>query len=480
MSGLSQSGISGSTGTEFSRDSSGNITGLAQVNGRNAMKFNRTFQRPLKPGFPLLAFPRATTDYTSLTNASASFTTRDGCAVARITTNASASSTLTFKSFTGRLIPLGAIHLLFYIHDPSKITSINIAIADSPGYTNAYIWSGLISNGAWPGWYQMTIDPPASGTYSGLSADADQQRWSVAAGTPNFASTLFTDAAFTINAVSGQQGVVDFAGCWVSETMMAPAAPAIIFTSDDTEETWYTVALPILEKYGLRGTQCVIDKYIGTSGHLTLTQMQDAYSRGHEFIPHGIGTFPEVGGSVGDMRDFSTVAEMVADIERNRSTINAYGLTRNRGGINCYAYPSGIYQVSTTDTKIQQALDQCGIKYARLAAPFYGATIANRYQKLSGKYIGICGHYYERNGAPESANIARVILRMQQAIANGRSVCFMNHTYVASPVDVGGITPTDFESICAAAANLINAGSARNLLFSEYALECDDAAEQFV
>ena len=74
----------------------------------------------------------------------------------------------------------------------------------------------------------------------------------------------------------------------------------------------------------------------------------------------------------------------------------------------------------------------------------------------------------------------REVEYMQQAIANGRSVCFMNHTYVTSPVDIGGIKPSDFELICVAAANLINAGSARNLLFSEYALECDDAADQWV
>lgn len=463
-------------------DSSGNMIGLAGVHGPNRYQFNRFFQRPIKTGFPFLAFPRSASAHSTITNSNnpvPSYTTRDGIPVVRITTNSGAQSSLNFSSITGRLIPLGSIHLLFWIEDPSKIASISVAIADGPGYSNAYIWSGLISSGSWPGWYQLTIDPPASGTYSGMSLDADQARWSVAAGTPNFASTLFTDGNFSITANSSMQGVVEFAGCWVGEQMTAPA-PSIIFTSDDTEETWYTVALPILEKYGLRGTQCIIDKYIGTSGHLSLAQMQDAYARGHEFIPHGIGTFPEVGGSVGDMRDFSTVAQMVADIERNRSTINTYGLTRNKGGINCYAYPSGIYQISTTDTKIQQALDQCGIKYARLAAPFYGATIANRFQRLSGKYIGICGHYYERNGAPESANIARVILRMQQAIANGRSVCFMNHTYVTSPVDIGGIKPSDFELICVAAANLINAGSARNLLFSEYALECDDAADQWV
>ncbi len=475
MSGVSQSGVSRSTGIEYVRDTANNITGLrGDGNLRRPLKVD--FSKGTRPGFPLLAYPRSSADHSTITNADTpavpTYTTRDGIPVVRIVPNSGTTSHLNVTTFTGRLALLGQAHILLYINEPSKVTSISLTLFDA-GYANAYTFSqGIAASAGWPGWYMITIDPPQTGAYSGLSADADQAHWTVGAGSPDFATTLWANADLEIDAEPSQQPAVEVAGIWLSE---ANTKPSIIFTSDDTELSWYTIALPILEKYGLRGTQCAIGKYFGESGYMTIAQAQDAYSRGHEFIPHGVGTYPDPGWTYGDLRDYSTVAEMVADIEANRAPLIANGLVRNRGGINCYAYASGIYQVSTTDTKIQAALTQCGIKYARLASPYWGGLISNAHTVKAGKYLGIIGHYYERNGAPEANNIARQLLRMQQAIANGRSCIFMHHTYGGS-VNAANITAANFELVCIAAANLITAGTARNLLFSEFALECDEAA----
>lgn len=445
-----------------------------------ALSLGSSAQRgTLKPGFPMMAFPSSSADWGVVgwqsTAGTIAATTRDGIRVVRITTLAGEYGIMqTVPLTTPRVVPLGRVHILMYVHDPSKLSNVICYMGDGVPLTNSYtcgIDMGSTSfpdngsRGSWPGWYVATIDPNAEGAYASMTNDTNQSRWAVNTGTPTHTGTAMSTFQFLILPRSGQVAVVDIAGVWVEE--MNPK-PAIVFTSDDTEASWYTGALPILEKYGMRGTHCAIGDNFDKAGYMTTSQAKDAVARGHEFITHGITSGP-----LFDYRDFSTKEQVYQDIMKNKNILLSKGLIRN-GGENLFAYPSGAYQLNRSSTYIQEGLDMAGITYARVAALNSSGLLLNKYTKLQKRYMPVMAHAFTSAGA-EPTNIATIILRIQEAVANGRSCILMNHQYVTTAATGVQIGLANFEAIVAAVANLCTSGSARNLLFSELCLEADAA-----
>lgn len=82
--------------------------------------------------------------------------------------------------------------------------------------------------------------------------------------------------------------------------LLEPAQPPpnisrgmVTFTFDDGYESTYTVAYPILDKYGLTGTVYVIPSLVGTEGHLTLEQLHELADAGWEIGSHTM-THPDL------------------------------------------------------------------------------------------------------------------------------------------------------------------------------------------
>lgn len=436
-------------------------------------------QGAVKPGFPMMAFPRSSADWGVVgwqgAAGTVTATAREGIPVVRITTQPGEYGILQTVPLTvPRVVPMGRVHILMYVEDPSKLSNLICYLGDGIPMTNSYtsgIDMGSLSfpdnggRGSWPGWYVATIDPNPEAPYAGMTADTNQSRWAISAGAPTHAATLMSVFQFLVLPRAGVVASVDIAAIWTEE---ANTKPAIVFTSDDTEVSWYTGAVPILDKYQMRGTHCAIAANFGRPGYMTLDQAKTAYAIGHEFIPHGITNGPFF-----DFRDFTTKEQVRDDILANRAPLVLNGLTRN-GGEYLYAYPSGIYQVSRTSTFIQDGLDLAGVTSARVAALNGAGLLVNRFTKRQRRYLPVMAHAFTSVGA-EPTNIATIILRMQQAIANGRSCIMMNHQYVTTAATGVQIGLADYEKIVAAAANLVNAGSARNLLFSELCLEIESA-----
>ena len=438
--------------------------------GGNSLPLASAFAVPRRTGFPLVAYPRSSADHGTITGTgvSSSYTTRDGVPVVRITTGAGNFAEITSLAFS-RQVPLGRFHALVYVSDPSKLATINPYIGDT-GYTNFFTSSWVIGNtgrdngnGGFSGWCVLTFDPPATGAYSGLSLDTQQRRFSVGAGAPDFASTTFTISKIRITPQAAVQVTVDVAGWWVSEQS---TLPAIVLTADDGWATWYTDALPIAEKYGLRMSQSVIASVIGTASYCTLAQLQDAKARGHECIVHG-----EPPG--GNLSSYTTADQVAAEISGNKAYVQANNLARN-GGENIYVYPQGVYQLARGNSVIQDGLDQAGITYARLASVNGAGILTNLHSTKQRRYIPIIGHNWD--AGDEAANVARLILRMQQAAAMGRSSVSMNHKFVTTAAAQTVISKANFELVCAAVAELVTAGTARNLLMSEMCAEMAAAA----
>lgn len=74
---------------------------------------------------------------------------------------------------------------------------------------------------------------------------------------------------------------------WAGLDGRTPPARGIVLTFDDGYLDNYTVAFPILEKYGWTGTFFVVTSTIGTKGHMTAAQLYEMARAGMSIESHG-------------------------------------------------------------------------------------------------------------------------------------------------------------------------------------------------
>ncbi|MEO6497169.1 MAG: polysaccharide deacetylase family protein, partial [Solirubrobacteraceae bacterium] len=112
--------------------------------------------------------------------------------------------------------------------------------------------------------------------------------------------------------------------------------------------------LPLLERFGMRGTFFVNSGLVGEPGHLTFDQLRHMQAIGHEIAGQTISHTPLPGLSVSEMR-----REVCVDRER----LLAQGLA-----VDAFAYPFGAYSSLARDVVVS-----CGYASARLASGIAGA-----------------------------------------------------------------------------------------------------------
>lgn len=151
---------------------------------------------------------------------------------------------------------------------------------------------------------------------------------------------------------------------------------------------------------------------------------------------------------------------MLADILYNRDAMVSEGLDHDGRGRRFYALPQGYHQPSggAGDDTILNAAVAAGMTAMRRAT-VENAIICNGGGAGAAMYLPIIGHSYA--GGSEAANIAAIVTQMQTEIAAGRSVILMFHEVRGAPSTAEQITAANLETILAAAATLIRAGSAR-------------------
>lgn len=74
---------------------------------------------------------------------------------------------------------------------------------------------------------------------------------------------------------------------WKGLNGRAPRPRGIVLTFDDGYEDNYSVAFPLLKKYGWTGTFFVVTSTIGTRGHMTPTQLAEMSAAGMAIESHG-------------------------------------------------------------------------------------------------------------------------------------------------------------------------------------------------
>src|SRR6476469_6824281 len=65
-------------------------------------------------------------------------------------------------------------------------------------------------------------------------------------------------------------------------------AKMVILSFDDSTFGQYTVAKPILDKYGFKGTFFTVCNFIGTTGHMNWTQINTLQKEGHDIESHSM------------------------------------------------------------------------------------------------------------------------------------------------------------------------------------------------
>lgn len=120
-----------------------------------------------------------------------------------------------------------------------------------------------------------------------------------------------------------------------------PAKPVVI-TFDDGYEDNYSIALPILQKYGMKGTVFVVAANVGTPGYLTWQQIKEMQLRYTEIGSH---TLTHV-----TLRDLN-YAEQVKELADSKKILE----TQLGQPVEFLAYPYGGYNESVIN-----ALKQTG------------------------------------------------------------------------------------------------------------------------
>ena len=94
--------------------------------------------------------------------------------------------------------------------------------------------------------------------------------------------------------------------------------PVVTLTFDDNAKGHFTVAAPVLERYGYRGTFNVITKYVGGGNCLSWDDIRELHRRGHEITSHTV-SHPSLVKLLSEKGE----AAVLAEIEGSRDSIRS-------------------------------------------------------------------------------------------------------------------------------------------------------------
>lgn len=417
-------------------------------------------------GYPLVAAITAATGLT-ITGQTASVPTvtyieRDGMKGVRVVTAVGLYAEIAIPAFS-KTIPKGLVEALFYIPDgeTAKLLTSALYLGDT-AYSNFFISSVVHSNtgcNQHPGYFTIAPDPKTA------TPDTARLEWTVGGGAPDFATTTFTQAKLRITPTAAMSATVEIFGLWANGSN---TRPSVVFTADDGYDSVFSLGTPVLEKYGHRLSMAIIGDLIGTAGYMTSANLTELVGRGHECVVHG-----PIGGP-GNLTQYTTTAEVLADVLSHRNFLINNGLNVNDSA-NCYVFPQGVYQHARDDTRVMDAIRAAGFKYARLAN-VNQSSICMVDQRRLPYYMPIIGHTWVSSGT-EAANISRIITKIQEAATQGRSVVVMLHKFVAGASAAAiEIQTSNLELVCQAVADLEASGAMKNALLTELLQEIAAAA----
>ncbi|MFD6035726.1 polysaccharide deacetylase family protein [Streptomyces griseoincarnatus] len=253
-----------------------------------------------------------------------------------------------------------AVRFLVKVDDVSKLSQLNIKFGTSA--TNCYTWQTKATNGTNTlyqsgEWTQVVVS--WADVHSGAGTHTlDSNR--VPSTTSGFSFIRFQVIA------TGGNCTVHFQSVEIIDDITAHFPNGVVsVVFDDSWDNQYTLARPMMDPYGYRGTAYTIADSIGGSGRMTATQLRNLQDlSGWEIAGHAYQT------SVHDSRLTSFTAAEVDDDLRN---LRAWLVTNGFRG-DSFAYPGGNFARTTDNVPIERIVSRY-FSSGRTILSTYGSAV---------------------------------------------------------------------------------------------------------
>jgi len=193
-------------------------------------------------------------------------------------------------------------------------------------------------------------------------------------------------------------------------------AAEIIISFDDGYQSVYTVAFPIMQQYGIKGTVYVITEMVGSPGYLTQAQLTALHNAGWTIANHSYRHWwmPEL-----------TTTQITTELQTAINWLNNNGFA---DGAYHFAYPYGEY-----DSRVLQIENQLGIKTARTIES------GNINPNSNINYLEL-----PSNGFTRTTTTAQWKSWIDQAIATSSTSIILLHNVVNTPSITEDVSVTNF------------------------------------
>lgn len=207
-------------------------------------------------------------------------------------------------------------HLRCFVDTPANQNNLSFFVSNGTTFANYFV--------------SQKMGPQISSSFTNHWWDRPENRkdWATGGGAPAWTSDIKT---IRIRPNANANGTLT---TWLDALYVGGyARPKILITFDDSNDTQYDYAKPILDEYGIKGTFYAIGKPMsaGTAGSLTTAQADELYEDGHDIAFHAWSN---------DYDNYSqlTSAELRTEIEHWRNFANAQDWDRAMFHL---AYPQG-------------------------------------------------------------------------------------------------------------------------------------------
>jgi len=270
-------------------------------------------------------------------------------------TAASASVSITRDLGAGSTVNIagGPDNIYFRIYIPNEDAKKNVQIV------NARLASGSAWNTSFADFSQSSTVKTGEQTGYLFNAAGDHsfmQDFSVRQLTNTLNKTAVRHISFQLTSTSTAGAEI-----WIKEIRYGVRTrPSIVFYFDDQHITQYTVAKPILDRYGLKSTLCISGNYLlndqGSGIYMSEENVQTMFDAGHEVVSHSWNH-----GSYGSM----TYQQIYDDAKLTKDLLDSRGWNRN-GSEHLFTYANG----SAPTEANMGALTSLGYTYARGARTY--------------------------------------------------------------------------------------------------------------
>jgi len=212
---------------------------------------------------------------------------------------------------------------------------------------------------------------------------------------------------------------------------------------------------------GIKLSFFLIPALLNTANYLTTADVARIVADGHRVYPHGAS----------DLSGLASDAARRADVEANIAGLEALGITRS-DLLKCYAYPNGVYEVSSGDTSIFQIMRDAGFVLARTASRRAQIPVQCGFHR---QYtLPILG-YYEDIAAAGGETAAEAVKLINDLVMVGGLGVFTFHKFVVGTPTVNlEIKQSEFITMCDQIADNMNGGALESVtphdLVTEYGL----------